>query len=276
MKPFSYFTSTLLPHIKSDKIQIFSCDHVINPSNVTCYIVTSNNSNKIIEFTHETRQLDESLRNLFDIIYNSVTKVVKYGIVVFFSSYSYMDFVINRWKLLGYYNQLQSLKPIFIEPKSTTEGDKLLLRYSHEATSMTEESKGAILFCVMGGKLSEGINFSDKLARVVIVVGMPYPDRRDTVLQEKLNYANSKIENGGKLLYESMCMKQVNQSIGRSIRHINDYAAIILLDQRYQQQTVINLLPNWISRSIEIIQSPNEMKYKLQQFLTEKELQYNN
>jgi chromosome transmission fidelity protein 1 len=108
-------------------------------------------------------------------------------------------------------------------------------------------NEGAILFSVMGGKLSEGINFSDHLARCVIVVGMPYPDKRDIVFQEKLKFADS-LENKLNLLpnfmnkeslkasdrfYDAVCMKSVNQSIGRSIRHVNDFAAIILLDSRY-------------------------------------------
>ena len=31
-----------------------------------------------------------------------------------------------------------------------------------------------ILISVMGGKLSEGINFADRLARALIVFGLPY------------------------------------------------------------------------------------------------------
>ena len=49
------------------------------------------------------------------------------------------------------------------------------------------QGTGAMLWCVMGGKLSEGINFSDHLARGVVVVGMPFPDGRDPILQVSLN-----------------------------------------------------------------------------------------
>ncbi len=47
-----------------------------------------------------------------------------------------------------------------------------------------------------------------------------------------------------------MCMNSVNQSIGRSIRHARDYAAIILIDCRYRQERVLAQLPIWIRNSL--------------------------
>ena len=43
--------------------------------------------------------------------------------------------------------------------------------YSKAAKS----SSGAILFAVCKGKVAEGIDFADELARAVIMVGIPYP-----------------------------------------------------------------------------------------------------
>jgi chromosome transmission fidelity protein 1 len=45
-------------------------------------------------------------------------------------------------------------------------------------------------------------------------------------------------------------MKAVNQSIGRAVRHKNDYATILLLDERYNRTLNKNALPDWIKRSL--------------------------
>lgn len=103
---------------------------------------------------------------------------------------------------------------VFREPKSTNQVDEVLKNYSQTITSSSPDSKvtGALLFSVIGnyifffllimyfaninitfpgGKLSEGLNFSDDLGRCVIVIGLPYPNIKSAELQEKMNYLNS-------------------------------------------------------------------------------------
>ena len=37
------------------------------------------------------------------------------------------------------------------------------------------KTKGAILLAVHRGKISEGMNFTNEMARMVILIGVPYP-----------------------------------------------------------------------------------------------------
>jgi chromosome transmission fidelity protein 1 len=119
--------------------------------------------------------------------------------------------------------------------------------------------RGALLFAVVGGKMSEGINFSDDLARAVVMVGMPYGNPADPELRERMAYLDRRgggargasapppASSPGREYYENLCLRAVNQSIGRSIRHVEDHAVILLLDQRYAAPAVRAKLPGWIS-----------------------------
>lgn len=41
------------------------------------------------------------------------------------------------------------------------------------------------------------------------------------------------MQTAGRAYFEDLCMKAVNQCIGRVIRHRSDWAAIVLVDQRW-------------------------------------------
>lgn len=83
----------------------------------------------------------------------------------------------------------------------------------------------------MGCRGSDGC-FQDQLGRCVVMIGLPYPSLASVELKEKMAYLRSKNAYGGKdagkEYYQNICMKAVNQSIGRAIRHRHDYAGLAL------------------------------------------------
>lgn len=89
---------------------------------------------------------------------------------------------------------------------------------------------------------------------------MPYSNIKSADLIEKMNHYD-KISHSrnstfsGNDYYENMCMKAVNQAIGRSIRHKNDYATILLVDSRFSQDKNIGRLSGWIRKRLNTLES---------------------
>lgn len=64
---------------------------------------------------------------------------------------------------------------------------------SNAATTGTSKgSKGGLFLAVFRGKLSEGIDFSDNLARAVVLVGIPYPNCCDSQVSLKRQYNDNR------------------------------------------------------------------------------------
>lgn len=80
--------------------------------------------------------------------------------------------------------------------------------------------------------------------RCVVVVGLPFPNPADPELRERMAYLDRTTAgtrgpgepSPGRQYYEDLCMKAVNQCVGRVIRHRNDWAAILLADARYKSK----------------------------------------
>ena len=193
------------------------------------------------------------------------------GIIVFFPSYEYEKLVYGAWLKSGLIEKFEKAgKKVFSEPKKASQVTEVLLNYSKTIDTFRKkiDSKaGAILLSVVGGKMSEGINFSDDLGRCVMMIGLPYPNLNSPELKEKMSYL-SKLRSGlDEEYYENLCIKAVNQSIGRVIRHKSDFAAIILVDQRYCNKISIqNNLPTWIGKHLQVHQDQFTACYQIKQF----------
>ncbi|EIW81280.1 DNA repair helicase [Coniophora puteana RWD-64-598 SS2] len=260
MSPISDVTNQLFPYLSDASLSTFSCGHIVPQSHVQALLVGKGPSGRTLDFSFGNQKDKQLVNELGRTIANFVN-LVPGGMVVFFPSYTYLYFAKEMWGTSGIWDQLARKKQLFIEPREATGVESLLRAYSAAAITQPDDgTKGALLFAVVGGKVSEGLNFSDDMARAVMVVGLPFANKASIELQERLRYVKeleSKISNkhlGAKNtaseLYVNMCMSAVNQSIGRAIRHKMDWAALILVDHRFGTASIQGKLPQWIGAGI--------------------------
>ncbi|XP_043943552.1 ATP-dependent DNA helicase DDX11 [Protopterus annectens] len=264
MQPVADFKEQLLlsAGVGLERLSEFSCGHVIPPDNILPIILCSGPSGQQLEFTYQNRDLPQMMDEVGRILSN-LCNVIPGGVVCFFPSYEYEKQVYTHWEKNGVLTRLSAKKKIFQEPKKANQVELVLSEYSkciQRCSKSGGPMTGALLFSVVGGKMSEGINFSDDLGRCVVMVGMPFPNIKSPELQEKMAYLDKTMpridgQSPGKALIENLCMKAVNQSIGRAIRHQKDYASIVLLDHRYSRPGVLQKLPGWIKGSTQIQKS---------------------
>uniref|UniRef100_A0A8B9UA45 ATP-dependent DNA helicase DDX11 n=1 Tax=Anas zonorhyncha TaxID=75864 RepID=A0A8B9UA45_9AVES len=261
MQPVADFREQLLSCAGVDPARVveFSCGHVIPPENILPIILCSGPSNQQLEFTYQTRDLPQMMDETGRILCN-LCNVVPGGVVCFFPSYDYEKQVHAHWEKTGLLTRLAAKKKIFQEPKKANQVEQVLAEYAKcikRCSQSAGQMTGALLLSVVGGKMSEGINFSDDLGRCVIMVGMPYPNIKSPELQEKMTWLDKTMPRAAgpapsRVLIENLCMKAVNQSIGRAIRHQKDFASILLLDHRYARPAIFSKLPQWIREKTQV------------------------
>lgn len=277
MSPFQDYKDQLFPTLDTEKVTSLSCGHVIPPENLCVWtLASSNTESPPFEFSFKQRGNKEMMIQLGLAILN-VCNIVPDGVVVFFPSYGYLDEIVAVWQQRqggnsqSTWDRLQARKFVFRDTKSES-SEEVLRDYSQAILGTRpagDKHTGALLLSVVGGKMSEGINFSDRLGRCVMVVGLPYPNIASPDWKAKLEYIESTTEarlikegqsssdataqakQTARDFYENACMRAVNQSIGRAIRHRGDYAAIILVDRRYGTPRIRNKLPGWIQDGLQ-------------------------
>lgn len=177
--------------------------------------------------------------------------------LVFFQSYSVMKSYISAWSVIknddgfSMIKSIQKRKKIFIESQNKVENNANIKAYLNLANT----DEGAILFAVMNGKISEGIDFSDQEARGVLVFGIPFPAIYDDKVSLKKMYLDERVTKTsnkslakltGKEWYTLSGIRPINQAIGRAIRHKDDFGSIFLFDDRLATGSYRTLISGWV------------------------------
>jgi len=253
--PPQVLASSLFPGLAPGRLRSHACGHIVPKEHLLALAVAHGPSGAALDYTFAGRSTPAAMDELGRLLLN-VCRCAPHGCVAFFPSFEYVDACCTRWHTTGAWDTIHAAKPVFREPRTSGSVDALLERYGAAAII----NPGALLLCVVGGKLSEGINFSDRLGRCIVMIGLPYAPPTDAELSERMRWLDAAdIDQGGgpgagRAYYEALCMRAVNQSIGRAIRHARDYAAVILADGRWTKAAadggVAGKLPAWMAQSL--------------------------
>lgn len=166
MSPMSDYTTHLFPTLSPEKLLTLSCGHVIPRENILAYPLVRAPSGREFEFTFEKRN-DAALLQELGIAIVNLCRFIPKGVVLFFPSYGYLAQVVEAWKKQppgaaggkSVWDRLADVKDVFLEERG--KGVEQTLGGYRDAVDSGKKG-GAVMLAVVGGKLSEGINFNDE------------------------------------------------------------------------------------------------------------------
>jgi len=144
--------------------------------------------------------------------------------MVFFPSFNTLSMFRNK----GYFDDIQ--RCLYVEEQAMSQSDLMDLVTDFKACGV-RKGNGAALFSVMGGRISEGMDFPAEQLEIAVIVGIPYP--KPTARQRGLQkYYDLKFGKGWEYTVKAPAARKLLQSIGRLIRDENDRGVAVILDKR--------------------------------------------
>ncbi|KAJ1336291.1 hypothetical protein BSLG_007435 [Batrachochytrium salamandrivorans] len=201
--------------------------HVIDPSQVYIGVVTKGPRNNALSTSYKSRQ-DNNIALEFGLALINFARIVPDGMLVFFTSYSVMNSCIMLWKQSPHFSLRVGFIPNrfgrryithpFIESRHQQEFSGSMKRFEDRIEQRL--SPAPMFMAICRGRVSEGIDFSDRKGRAVVIYGIPYPALMDPAVKLKQKYLDSTFSKSAARMtggewYEQQASRSVNQAIGR-------------------------------------------------------------
>lgn len=180
---------------------------------------------------------------------NTLITEEKGNYMIFFPSYHFMN------KLYSIYESLFDCSNIRVQKQGVNEEEQV------DILNMFENERNVVLFTVVGGIFSEGVDLPlEKLIGAVIIgTGIPQLSFERNIIKA---FFDNKMKSGYDFAYKYPGFNKVLQSAGRVIRTDEDKGTVLLIDSRLCQQTYIKLFPDhW--KHFKKVSSAEEMKLNL-------------
>jgi len=212
-----------------------------------CPLIVSHGPDQVpVTSRYSLRDDPSVIRNYGDLL-EELVQVVPDGMVCFFTSYRYMEQVIEKWYETGVIARVLKHKLVFVETKDVVATTYALGLYRQACDS----GRGAVFLSVARGKVAEGIDFDRHYGRCVVLYGVPFQYTLSRELRARLQFLRDHYQIRENEFLNFDAMRQASQCLGRVIRSKRDYGVMMFADQRYARADKRSKIPDWIQAYLE-------------------------
>ena len=155
---------------------------------------------------------------------SGICNTFKKNTMVFFPSFN----TLSMFRKNGHFAEIQ--RCLYVEEQHMSQSELMELVTDFKSCG-DGNGDGAALFSVMGGRISEGMDFPAEQLEIAVIIGIPYP--KPTARQRGLqNYYDQKFGKGWEYTVQGPAARKMLQAIGRLIRNENDRGVAVILDKR--------------------------------------------
>ena len=174
----------------------------------------------------------QNIPKIVDVV-SEVINNVSDNIVVFFPSYNLLSSVHNLVAK-------KTTKKILVQRQNmgVIDAKRLIDRFKK-----LKNGFGGVLFAVVGGSFSEGVDLPGDELKGIIVVGLPFPEPNFEI-KALIEYYDKLYNKGWDYGYQNPTIAKIVQAAGRLIRTETDKGFILLLDNRYAWKKYNSLFPD--------------------------------
>ncbi len=167
---------------------------------------------------------------------------------VFFTSYNLMNTTLSH---------IDTDRRMIVEERKSRRSDVI---------ENLNTSNHNVLFGVMGGKFSEGMDYPNNLLTCVVTVGLPYATW--SIYQQALiNYYDYQFHGRGRMYaYVTPAIFRLIQACGRVQRSATDKGCIVILDERVTRPNIKQLLPSYYQKEMKTVKNPMECNKSITKF----------
>lgn len=182
--------------------------------------------------------------------------------IVYFPSYGFMNSVLDIFA-----RKFPNV-PLIVQRQGMSAEEKKAFIDSFPE----DRGKMRVGFCVLGGSFSEGIDLPGTrlIGAIIVGLGLPGLSNERNIIRD---YFQDKYERGYDYAYTYPGMNNVLQAAGRVVRREDDCGVVVLIDDRYETPTYLELYPeHW--RGIRFVRDPDGLSQVISGFWNSHKLKY--